>query len=449
MKLNILYIHTHDSGRYFSAYGCPLPTPNLQAFADESCTFTNCYCASPTCSPSRASLLTGQFPHTNGMLGLANRGFTLTDYSRHLVGYLNRGGYETALCGIQHEYGAYSDHVGGARAIGYSCDLTADGKGRPESQLLDWDTENAHNAAAWLRAPHEKPFFLSMGFFATHREYPEGAQKQDFLPTFLEDAPAVRADFDGHVESLRRFDRNFGLVLDALKESGQYDNTLVLFTTDHGIPFPGAKCTLTDQGTGVALILRQPGAKANGKCCASLVSQVDIMPTICQLIGLEAQGLQGVSLVPLLENPTAAVQDCVFSEVNFHTSYEPMRSLRTRQWKYIRYYDREYRRYNLSNIDNSPTKSYYMEAGMLAGEKPQECLYDLNADPLEKNNLAGQKQYRDALESCRARLLEWQQKTGDYLVEGGLVRRKEWKINTPQCINPKSRAPEDFLPQIN
>lgn len=446
MNLNIIYIHTHDSGRYFSPYGCPLPTPHLQAFADESCVFTNCYCASPTCSPSRSSLLTGQYPHTNGMLGLANRGFTLTDYSRHLVGYLNRKGYNTALCGIQHEFGAYSDHAGGARAIGYQYDLTADNQGRSEDHLLDWDAENACNAVAWIRQPHEKPFFLSMGFFATHREYPKDAEKQDYLPAFLEDVPEVREDFDRHVESLRQFDRNFGLVLDGLRESGQYDNTLVIFTTDHGIPYPGAKCTLTDQGTGVALIMRLPGAKANGKTCASLVSHVDILPTICAITGIDATGLQGVSLLPLLDDSMAEVRTQVFSEVNFHTSYEPIRSLRTQRWKYIRCYDPDYRRYNISNIDNSPTKSYYMKTGMLSGEKPEECLFDLETDPMERNNLAGQEQYRSVLEDCRARLLEWQQQTGDYLVKGGLVLQKKWKINRPQCTDPKSKNPEDFLP---
>src|SRR5665647_1522105 len=102
-KWNIVYMHTHDSGRYWSPYGYALPTPNLMDFARESTLFRHCYCAGPTCSPSRAALLTGRSPHACGMMGLAHRGWQLHDYSQHLAAFLNRQGYHTALCGIQHE----------------------------------------------------------------------------------------------------------------------------------------------------------------------------------------------------------------------------------------------------------------------------------------------------------------------------------------------------------
>ena len=105
---HILYIHTHDSGRILSPYGYKVPTPEMESFAKEAAVFRNAYCASPTCSPSRAALLTGTYPHQNGMLGLAQRGFEL-DCSRHLVQYLNHHDYHTTLCGIQHEAGWYLD----------------------------------------------------------------------------------------------------------------------------------------------------------------------------------------------------------------------------------------------------------------------------------------------------------------------------------------------------
>jgi len=97
--LNIVYIHSHDTGRFIEPYGAAVPTPNLKQFADESVLFRQAFCANPTCSPSRASLLSGQYPHVCGMLGLAHRGFSMNDYSEHLAGYLGRKGYYPALVG--------------------------------------------------------------------------------------------------------------------------------------------------------------------------------------------------------------------------------------------------------------------------------------------------------------------------------------------------------------
>lgn len=110
---NVLYIHTHDSGRVLSPYGYKVPTPEIERFARSAAVFRGAYCAGPTCSPSRAAMLTGTYPHQTGMLGLAQRGFSM-DYSRHLVQFLNRNGYHTVLCGIQHEAGWYLNLEQGA-----------------------------------------------------------------------------------------------------------------------------------------------------------------------------------------------------------------------------------------------------------------------------------------------------------------------------------------------
>ncbi|MCB0172753.1 MAG: sulfatase-like hydrolase/transferase, partial [Anaerolineae bacterium] len=99
---NILYLHSHDTGRYIQPYGHAVPTPHLQQLAEEGVLFRRAFSAAPTCSPSRACLLTGQSAHSNGMLGLAHRGFTLNDYHQHLVHTLRRAGYYSALVGIQH-----------------------------------------------------------------------------------------------------------------------------------------------------------------------------------------------------------------------------------------------------------------------------------------------------------------------------------------------------------
>lgn len=147
---HILYIHTHDSGRILSPYGYKVPTPEMESFAKEAAVFRNAYCASPTCSPSRAALLTGTYPHQNGMLGLAQRGFEL-DCSRHLVQYLNHHDYHTTLCGIQHEAGWYLDLEQGAKKIGYQEELTRENSGYCQEDLVDWDKENALEVCRWLR----------------------------------------------------------------------------------------------------------------------------------------------------------------------------------------------------------------------------------------------------------------------------------------------------------
>src|SRR5215212_1767241 len=99
---NILYIHSHDTGRYVQPYGFPVPTPNIQLLADQGVLFRNAFCAAPTCSGSRASLLTGQYCHNNGLLGLAHRGWELNDYSQHLIHALRPAGYHSVLIGEQH-----------------------------------------------------------------------------------------------------------------------------------------------------------------------------------------------------------------------------------------------------------------------------------------------------------------------------------------------------------
>ena len=99
---NILYIHSHDTGRIISPYGHAIETPNLQRLAEEGILFRQNFCVNPTCSPSRASLLTGTYPHENGMTGLAHRGWSLNDYKHHLVHTLRAAGYYSALAGIQH-----------------------------------------------------------------------------------------------------------------------------------------------------------------------------------------------------------------------------------------------------------------------------------------------------------------------------------------------------------
>jgi N-sulfoglucosamine sulfohydrolase len=453
---NVLYIHTHDSGRILSPYGYKVPTPNLEAFAKEAAVFRNAYCAGPTCSPSRAAMLTGTYPHQTGMLGLAQRGFSM-DCRRHLVQHLNRNGYDTALCGIQHEVGWYLDRVQGAKQIGYGEELTRDNSGYRQEELVKWDQENAGEVCTWLRDrkkmgnEKKRPFFLSYGMYATHRRFPDEIDPE-ICPEFavppypIPDSKETRRDFAGFLTSVKSADGCFGQVIRCLKEEGLWENTIVLFTTDHGIANPFSKCTLFDSGIGVALMMHVPGAKGNGRVMDQLVSHVDVFPTLCELLNLEKPDyLEGVSLVPLLEGGEEPVRSDIFAEINFHTSYEPARCVRTERYKYICYYDTSYLQTNLSNIDESQTKDYFMERGLKGREKYEEALYDLVYDPGERRNLAKEPEYKAVLEKMRDRLKEYEERTEDPIRSGPVAVRSGWKVNRRECQTASSKNPEDYI----
>src|SRR3954468_12640704 len=161
---NILYLHSHDTGRYVQPYGHKVPTPNIQRLADQGMLFHEAFCAAPSCSGSRACLLTGRWAHSNGMTGLAHRGWVLNDYGHHITNTLREAGYWSALIGEQH----VSVDTG---VLGYD-------------RVVDIDTHHVETVApAAVDLLHKRPpqpFFLSVGFFETHREY--------FAPTSIRDA---------------------------------------------------------------------------------------------------------------------------------------------------------------------------------------------------------------------------------------------------------------------
>src|SRR5271155_4910830 len=222
-RLNIIYLHSHDSGRYLQPFGHSVPTPNLQRLATEGVLFRRAFSAAPTCSPSRAALLTGQCPHRNGMLGLAHRGFSMTDYTRHIVHTLRPAGYKSVLAGLQHV-------AVKPESIGYDEIL------HPKSTAA---ADVAPGAVAFLNSKHPEPFFLDIGFFETHREYPSPTSNDDprstLPPVPIPDTPQTRQDMAGFHSSARNLDNAVGKILDALDRTGLSGNTLIISTTDHGV----------------------------------------------------------------------------------------------------------------------------------------------------------------------------------------------------------------------
>jgi arylsulfatase A-like enzyme len=430
--MNVLYIHSHDTGRYIQPYGHAIPTPYLQRLAEEGVLFRQAFCAGPTCSPSRAALLTGQYPHACGMIGLAHRGFALTDPSHHLASFLARAGYETVLAGVQHETVHSPEAI---RALGYTRHL-----GRPDPELA---------ASAYLDAKPAGPFFLAVGFGNTHRAFPE--PDPDIDPAFcsppapLPDAPEIRRDMAAFKTTARQLDFKIGTVLAALARNGYDRNTLVIATTDHGIAFPLMKCNLTDHGTGVMLILRGPreGAQAGllkpGRAEDALVSQVDLFPTLCDMLGLAKPAwLQGESLVPLLRGEKPEAREAVFSEVNYHAAYEPMRAVRTRRYKYIRRWEPRQSPV-LPNCDDSPSKTWLLANGWRDRAPALESLFDLAHDPHEACNLADRPEAAAILGGLRKRLEAWMRETGDPLVSGTVPAPAGAKVNDPDGLSPQEQ----------
>ena len=229
-------------------------------------------------------------------------------------------------------------------------------------------------------------------------------------------------------------DEAAGQILRALDESGQAENTLVISTTDHGIPFPGMKCNLTDHGMGVSLILRGPGGFQGGKVVDAMVSHIDIFPTVCELTGAPRPSwLQGKSMLPLIRGEKTAINEEVFAEVNYHVPYEPRRAVRTDRYKYIRAFDGRTRPV-LPNCDDGPSKEYWTANGWQNQTVDVERLYDLLFDPAENRNLAADPAHRTTLDDMRGRLDRWMRATNDPLLKGPVPAPAGARVGKPDAI---------------
>ncbi len=436
--MNIIYIHTHDTGTYTSVYGNHVNTNNLLSFAKDATVFTSAYCVSPTCTPSRGALLTGMYPHNNGLVGLTHRGFKLKDNNKHLANYLKNSGYTTVISGIQHENGFWND-ADEAKKLGYEEVLTTPIIDTDGDSYALWDRKNCKALCEYLERNKTNmgKTFISFGLFSTHREYPSTTIDSRYLkvPNTLDNTEENRRDTAGLHESLSVFDECFGKVIRALKEIGEYDNSIIIVTTDHGLANPFAKCNLTKDGTQVQLIIREPNGE-KGVISDRLVSQLDIFPTICQWLNLEKPTyLEGCSMLEPEE-------EYVFQQVNFHTSYEPQRGIRSKRYVYITYLDDQWEHYNISNCDNSPHKQMLINHGWCNRSKPKELLFDLLYDPQEKNNLINHPDYQSVKEELSEQLKAWRRKTKDFDIDYNQAIQK-YRVNKKSTINPSIRNEEE------
>ncbi len=407
---HLILITCHDLGRHLHCYGMnTVHTPNLDGLAQEGARFEESYCTSPGCSPSRASLATGRYPHNNGVMGLVHAAFAwdLHPNERHAAQLLGEHGYDTHLFGLQHvsprEERLGFGHVHG-RGIG---------------------KEVSNQVAEFLRSTSgESRLYIEVNLFEPHRPYDHGDVQPDdsagvWVPPYLPEGPPAQEEMAALQGAIREADDAVGRILAALEETGLASSTLLVFTADHGIAMPRAKCTLYDAGIGVALLARWPeGGIQGGRTLTELVSNVDVLPTLLEAANAPVpQNVQGRSLLSLLRGEGHEPRDAVFAEKTYHSYYDPMRAVRTRTHKYIRNFDSAFRveipgDIAASAIFRSDTQRYH------GSTHPDTELYDLRTDPDELHNLAGKPEHSEIEQELDARLWEWMQATEDRLLRG-------------------------------
>jgi N-sulfoglucosamine sulfohydrolase len=424
-RRNILFLIADDLGMEVGCYGNRVAkTPNIDALAANGTRFTNGFAQVSSCSPSRATLLTGLPTHQCGQYGLAHathNSHTFRDV-QSVPRLLKAAGFRTGVIAKLH---VQPPEV-------YPWDVEVQNNGRNGAVI-------AQAAKDFFEQSGDKPFFLLVGFTDPHRakkgfestvQY-KGVPQVTFnpkdmpIPYHLADSPEVRADLADYYGSVARLDFGVGAVLQALKDTKQADNTLVVFLSDNGIPFPGAKTTLYDAGVHLPLILHSPNAKTKGIVSNAMASWTDIAPTMLEWAGVNLPAaMGGKSLLPILEQEDAKDRDVIYGSHQFHeiTMYYPMRMIRTRTHKLIRNLASPLQFPFASDIYNSDSWQGVLKRNdTMLGQRsrkafeyrPKEELFDHTKDPNELKNVADDPAYAEVLKDLRSRLLAWQTATKD------------------------------------
>jgi N-sulfoglucosamine sulfohydrolase len=438
---NIVLIVTDDQGREtLGCYGNPVcKTPNLDRLAKEGTRFDNAFCTTASCSPSRSVILSGLHNHANMMYGLehAVHHFNSDRAVRTLPVLLGKAGYRTVRIGKYH--------VGPEETYKFDTVLPANARS---------PVEMAKRCEALFREASDKPFFLYFCTVDPHRgggvaeevagkpdrfgNKPEGMEypgittakydpKNVIVPGYLPDTLASRAELAQYYQSITRADQGIGTLLDLLRATGKMDDTLIVFVSDHGAPFQGAKTTVYDPGLRVPFLVRHPGVSKRGLASQAMVSFTDITPTLLDFAGIDIKPLKlhGRSLLPILEEEKPTGWDDVFASHTFHevTMYYPMRVVHERQYKLI---------WNLAHALEVPSASDLWESATWQDalkkgpdtkygprtvqqylHRPAFELYDLQADPDEAKNLAGDPKHKDTLDRLKTKLKDFQKRTAD------------------------------------
>jgi len=434
---NIVLIVSDDHGMdALGCYGNPvIKTPNLDGMASDGVRFVNAFCTTASCSASRSVILTGMYNHANGQYGHQHSYHHFVSFPniKSLPVRLTEAGYRTGRIGKYH---IAPEEV-------YRFDTAIAGNSRSPVQM-------AEQCKDFVSAD-DKPFFL---YFCTSDPHRGGGVANELLtrpdrfgnkakggypgvkevkydpedvivPPFLPDSPESRAELAQYYQSVSRVDQGVGWLINVLKEAGKYDNTVVIYISDNGVAFAGAKTTLYEPGMNLPFIVRDPRQGAKGITCDALVNYADLAPTILDFAGLSDTGkMQGRSFKSVLGQEHPRGWDETYASHTFHeiTMYYPMRVVRGRRYKLI---------WNIAHGLDYPFASDLLasstwQATIKRGKKyygkrtvdaylhrPAFKLYDLKNDPHEVNNLAEDPKHAKVLTDYKARLKAFQKRTKD------------------------------------
>ncbi len=446
---NVVLFVADDMGQDAGCYGNPvLKTPHLDALAREGTRFADAFCTTSSCSPSRSVILTGLHNHTNGQYGLAHGVHNF--YSREdvvtLPVLMRAAGYRTGRFGRATHVRPYAAYEFDVAIPTPGAELTMDARlyGRDIVRCVE-------DAGAFIARADAKPFFVMVATNDSHRfgtrfESLPGkpntfandhtyagvvevryAPDEVLVPRFLNDNPGTRAELAQYYQSVSRLDQGLGRLVEVLKRTGHWDDTLIVFISDNGAPFPGAKTNVYEPGLREPCVIRDPAAAKRGIVSDAMISWVDITPTILNYAGaLTAKlKLHGRSILPVLQQEHAADWGEIYASHTFHevTSYYPMRAVRDRRYKLI--WNAAYQLDFPIADDLGSSATWQSVAGLEPGQRlgrrtlanflqrPPLELYDLQEDPDEVHNLAGDPAQRERLDRMVARLKTFQKQTRD------------------------------------
>ena len=444
---NVLYIITHDQGiaaRCYAEYGPgaseKMVTPNIDALAARGALLSNHFGTAPQCSPARGSLITGKHPHQNGLVGLTHRGLALSNPDQTIYQHFQSHGYHTRLIGFQHEI------QGDVKQLGYTDALHQGVYGNCHKMLPD--VESSFSEFQDLNT-QGTPFWLTIGAQEVHLIWGiRSKRKERFspkdvgVPEYLPNTPKIRKHIGKLYGDLTSYDRFLGNVWTLMDKYDFWKNTVVIVTTDHGIAHPRAKGTLYNPGNHNLMLWAHPSIQSGLKV-HSLLSSVDFAPTVCEMCGVpsmlpRSEGqpteIYGKSYASLLHTPnteeTTPIHDYIYTELTFHDIYNPMRAIRSDRYKYIIHYEP-----SISLPDSIPrdirfAKSFkeWVKHGNNT-TRDREEFYDLQADPLELNNLLKGDQIPPEYPQMKAALQNFLETTRDPIISGVYPGTKRLRVD--------------------
>lgn len=410
----ILYVVDDQGSTDVGCYGNPvIRTPGLDELAAHGTRFTHAFCTTASCSASRSVILSGLYNHYNGQYGHehAYHHFSSFDHVRSLPNLLAEAGYRTARWGKYHVAPEpvyhFQEVIGG---------------GAP--------AQGAQHCKPFIAAQDERPFFLYFCTTEPHRPFRRDGDtfkpEDVIVPPYLPDIPECRQELARYYDSVERADKGLLELLRILRQTGHWEDTVVLYLSDNGIAFPGAKTTLYEPGMRLPCVVRNPFAKKTGVVTDAMVNYADITPTILDLCGATPKdyAFHGRSFASVLDQDHPTGWDEIYASHTFHeiTMYYPMRVVRQRRFKLIWNIAHGLPYPFASDLQASATWQAILKSrSPVYGKRRVEAylhrpafeLYDLDNDPHEVHNLAGDPAYRDVLERLKGRLRTFQERTKD------------------------------------